>query len=147
MRSITLFFEQGFFHPFCMPGSKKTHTHTHTHIHTHIHTHRRSSSLWRRSCARVLHFAFASLRYSVYLLYSYKSTNTGAEGAALYVRSVCTAARESHCVVYWLYSYKSTNTDAEGAAVYVRCVCTAARESHRHSISRGQTFRGGCAVR
>ena len=45
------------------------------------------------------------LRYSAYLLYWYKSTNTDASGLNL------------RCPVYLLYWYKSTNTDAGVAQV------------------------------
>jgi hypothetical protein len=48
----------------------------------------------------------SALRYLVYLLYWYKSTNTATEGAAARDRS---ALRYS---VYMLYWYTSTNTDA-----------------------------------
>jgi hypothetical protein len=54
--------------------------------------------------------AVATLRYSVYLLYWYKHTDTAAEGAAADGR------RKSRGRLVLLYWYKRTDTDAEGAA-------------------------------
>jgi hypothetical protein len=55
----------------------------------------------------------AAHRYSVYLLYWYKSTNTDAK---LRTAPLCDAAQRVSCrlrySVYLLYWYKSTNTDA-----------------------------------
>jgi hypothetical protein len=54
----------------------------------------------------------ASMRYSVYLLYWYKSTNTHASDA-LCLEGLAASMRYS---VYLLYWYKGANTAAEGAA-------------------------------
>jgi hypothetical protein len=52
------------------------------------------------------------MRYSVYLLYWYKSTNTDASDA-LCLEGLAASMRYS---VYLLYWYKGANTAAEGAA-------------------------------
>jgi hypothetical protein len=65
---------------------------------------------WRRLARR------SRLRYSIYLFYCYKSTNTGGErwGAGGSGSGGDDAMLSRYSVYYLLYWYKSTNTRAEG---------------------------------
>ena len=64
-------------------------THTHTHTHTHIHTYTGIDIFM----SNLTSFHVAPCRYSVYLLYGYKSTNTDAEGAAALTNSGARSTR------------------------------------------------------
>ena len=61
-------------------------------------------------------------RYSIYLLYWYKSTNTDTEAGSQAGR------RHARYSVYVLYWYKSTNTDTEGASLGVAAAACEAEE-------------------
>jgi hypothetical protein len=74
-------------------------------------------------CAMASYVACACSRYSVYLLYWYKSTNTDFQKCAMASYVACACCRSS---VYLLYWYKSTNTDFQKCAMasYVACACS-----------------------
>ena len=99
-----------------------THTHTHAHTHTHTHTHRTSSLATLRKESSEFSTGSAH-RYSVYLLYWFKSTITDTPAASPHTDADSGAyvakqhgRRFAKDSVYLLYWHKSTNTDAEGAA-------------------------------
>ncbi len=59
--------------------------------------------------------AMVGRRYSVYLLYWYKGTNTDAEGAAILLYWYTSTNTDAERVSILLSWYRSTNTDAECA--------------------------------
>jgi len=70
-------------------------------------------SLLASALSEQMVMAMGGRRYSVYLLYGYKGTNTDAEDAAILLYWYTSTNTDAECVSILLSWYTSTNTDAE----------------------------------